>query len=109
MDASTACSSRCSRRYVYSPSCCPAIVRNRDRAILQVALYVRTRTLDEVLLMVKEHQGASSTRMKAQEDWKGAAKKRADVTSEADLRCSAFTDVEVSHPRDSHMGWHVTP
>jgi len=62
---------------------------------LQVAAYVRTRTLDEVLLMVKEHQGASSTRMKAQEDWKGAAKKRADVTSEADLRCAAFTDVEV--------------
>lgn len=61
----------------------------------QVAAYVRTRTLDEVLLMVKEHQGASSTRMKAQEDWKGAAKKRADVTSEADLRCAAFTDVEV--------------
>lgn len=45
--------------------------------------------------MVKEHQGASSTRMKAQEDWKGAAKKRAEVTSEADLRCAAFTDVEV--------------
>lgn len=62
---------------------------------LQVALYVRTRTLDEVLLMVKEHQGASSTRMKAQEDWKGAAKKRAEVTSDADLRCAAFTDVEV--------------
>ncbi len=57
---------------------------------------MRTRTLDEVLLMVKEHQGASSTRMKAQEDWKGAAKKRAEVTSDADLRCSAFTDVEVS-------------
>jgi DnaJ family protein C protein 2 len=51
--------------------------------------------LDEVLLMVKEHQGASSTRMKAQEDWKGAAKKRAEVTSDADLRCAAFTDVEV--------------
>lgn len=147
----------------------------------QVAAYVRTRTLDEVLLMVKERQGASSTRMKAQvrraqgggpvgsrrahpgtvacattaaaaaayaptaadpaacscllscaesrqrdrhrcrrccrrctaavalratldtgnathhrqEDWKGAAKKRADVTSEADLRCAAFTDVDV--------------
>jgi hypothetical protein len=71
----------------------------------QVAAYVRTRTLDEVLLMVKEHQGASSTRMKAQEDWKGAAKKRADVTSEADLRCAAFTDVEVSHPRDCYMAF----
>lgn len=47
--------------------------------------------------MVKEHQGASSTRMKAQEDWKGAAKKRAEVTSDADLRCAAFTDVEVRH------------
>lgn len=66
------------------------------RTVLQVAAYVRTRTLDEVLLMVKEHQGASSTRMKAQEDWKGAAKKRAEVTSEADVRCAAFTDVEVS-------------
>lgn len=59
-------------------------------------MYVRTRTLEEVLLMVKEHQGASSTRMKSQEDWKGAAKKRADVTSEADLRVAAFTDVNVS-------------
>lgn len=66
--------------------------------LLQVAAYVRTRTLDEVLLMVKEHQGASSTRMKAQEDWKGAAKKRAEVTSEADTRSAAFTDVEVSVP-----------
>jgi hypothetical protein len=28
---------------------------------LQVALYVRTRTLDEVLLMVKEHQGPHIT------------------------------------------------
>jgi DnaJ family protein C protein 2 len=63
---------------------------------LQVAMYVRTRTLEEVLLMVKEHQGASSTRMQKQEDWKGAAKKRADVTSEADLRVAAFTDVNVS-------------
>lgn len=61
-----------------------------------MAAYVRTRTLDEVLLMVKEHQGASSTRMAKQEDWKGAAKKRADVTSEADLRVAAFTDVNVS-------------
>jgi hypothetical protein len=59
-------------------------------------MYVRTRTLEEVLLMVKEHQGASSTRMQKQEDWKGAAKKRADVTSEADLRVAAFTDVNVS-------------
>ncbi|KAF8060498.1 histidine--tRNA ligase [Scenedesmus sp. PABB004] len=61
----------------------------------QVAAYVRTRTLEEVLLMVKERQGASSTRTRAQEDWKGAAKKRAEVTSEADTRDAAFTDVEV--------------
>jgi hypothetical protein len=33
------------------------------RGGLQVAMYVRTRTLEEVLLMVKEHQGGSSTRM----------------------------------------------
>jgi hypothetical protein len=56
---------------------------------------IRTRTLDEVLLMVKERQGASSARMRAQEDWKGAAKKRAEVGSAADLRCNAFTDVQV--------------
>lgn len=31
-----------------------------------VAAYVRTRTLDEVLLMVKEKQGMSASRMKAQ-------------------------------------------
>lgn len=60
-----------------------------------VAAYVRTRPLDEVLLMVKERQGASANRMRQQEDWKGAAKRRAEVTSEADLRCMAFTDVEV--------------
>jgi DnaJ family protein C protein 2 len=69
--------------------------------LLQVAAYVRTRTLDEVLLMVKEHQGASSTRMKAQEDWKGAAKKRAEVTSDADQREHAFTDVQVSSSSSS--------
>lgn len=56
---------------------------------------MRTRPLDEVLLMVKERQGAASNRLRQQEDWKGAAKKRAEVTSEADLRCMAFTDVEV--------------
>jgi hypothetical protein len=61
-----------------------------------VAAYVRTRPLDEVLLMVKERQGAASNRLRQQEDWKGAAKKRAEVTSEADLRCMAFTDVEVT-------------
>lgn len=61
----------------------------------QVAAYVRTRPLDEVLLMVKDRQGASSARMKAQEDWKGAAKKRAEVTSAADIRDHAFTDVQV--------------
>lgn len=60
-----------------------------------VATYVRTRPLDEVLLMVKERQGAASNRLRQQEDWKGAAKKRADVKSEADLRCMAFTDVQV--------------
>jgi hypothetical protein len=68
-------------------------------------MYVRTRTLEEVLLMVKEHQGASSTRMKSQEDWKGAAKKRADVTSEADLRVAAFTDVNVSGLATEVSGW----
>jgi DnaJ family protein C protein 2 len=61
-----------------------------------VAAYVRTRPLDEVLLMVKEHQGAASNRLRQQEDWKGAAKRRAEVTSEADLRCMAFTDIEVN-------------
>ncbi|GBF99777.1 hypothetical protein Rsub_12217 [Raphidocelis subcapitata] len=61
-----------------------------------VAAYVRTRPLDEVLLMVKERQGAASNRLRQQEDWKGAAKKRAEVKSEADLRDSAFTDVVVN-------------
>jgi DnaJ homolog subfamily C member 2 len=40
---------------------------------------VRTRPLDEVLLMVKERQGMSATRVKAQEDFRGAQKKRAEV------------------------------
>ncbi|KXZ42767.1 hypothetical protein GPECTOR_119g398 [Gonium pectorale] len=60
-----------------------------------VAAFVRTRTLEEVLLMVKDRQGASATRMKAQEDWKGAQKKPAEVKSQADTRAQAFTDVEV--------------
>nr|AAD26632.1 GlsA [Volvox carteri f. nagariensis]AAD26633.1 GlsA [Volvox carteri f. nagariensis] len=60
-----------------------------------VAAFVRTRTLDEVLLMVKDRQGASATRMKAQEDWKGAQKKPAEVRAQADTRAEAFTDVEV--------------
>ncbi len=51
-----------------------------------MATYIRTRPLEEVLLMVKERQGASASRLRAQEDWKGAAKKRAEVTSAADLR-----------------------
>lgn len=46
---------------------------------LQVAAYVRTRTLDEVLLMVKDKQGASGARLRAQEDWKGAQKNPAQV------------------------------
>ncbi|KAG2484576.1 hypothetical protein HYH03_016619 [Edaphochlamys debaryana] len=60
-----------------------------------VAAFVRTRTLDEVLLMVKDRQGASATRMKAQEDWKGAQKNPAAVRATADTRLEAFTDVEV--------------
>lgn len=36
--------------------------------------------------MVKEKQGASATRVKAQEDWKGAQKKPAAVVSQADTR-----------------------
>ena len=47
----------------------------------QVAAYVRTRTLDEVLLMVKERQGMSSTRVNKSEDFKAGQKKRAEVTS----------------------------
>ncbi|KAF6264387.1 DnaJ-domain-containing protein [Scenedesmus sp. NREL 46B-D3] len=73
----------------------PAVMQCQA-CLVDVAMYVRTRTLEEVLLMVKEHQGASSTRMQKQEDWKGAAKKRADVTSEADSRSAAFTDVNVN-------------
>ncbi|GIL94969.1 hypothetical protein Vretimale_1073 [Volvox reticuliferus] len=61
-----------------------------------VAGFVRTRTLEEVLLMVKDRQGASATRMKAQEDWKGAQKKPAEVRAQADTRAQAFTDVEVN-------------
>lgn len=51
-----------------------------------VAGFVRTRTLEEVLLMVKDRQGASATRMKAQEDWKGAQKNPAAVRAQADTR-----------------------
>lgn len=36
--------------------------------------------------MVKDRQGASATRMKAQEDWKGAQKKPAEVRAQADTR-----------------------
>ncbi|GFR46537.1 hypothetical protein Agub_g8128 [Astrephomene gubernaculifera] len=66
-----------------------------------VAGFVRTRTLEEVLLMVKDRQGASATRMKAQEDWKGAQKKPAEVRATADTRAQAFTDVEVKLAGDA--------
>lgn len=47
-------------------------------------------------MMVKERKGASASRLRQQEDWKAAQKKAAQVTSQADLRCMAFTDVDVS-------------
>lgn len=62
----------------------------------QVTSAVRTRTMDEVLLMVKHRQGAGSARLKKQEDWKAAQKNPAMVKAEADLRALAFTDVQVN-------------
>jgi len=72
----------------------------------QVSAYVRTRTLEDVLLMVKEKGGASATRARQQEDWKGNAKRRAEVTSAADLREEAFTDVAVGpEPAWEEAAW----
>ena len=48
----------------------------------QVTAYIRTRTLEEVLLMVKEKQGMAASRVKQQEDFKAGQKKRAEVTSQ---------------------------
>ena len=62
----------------------------------QVTAYVRTRTVDEVTVMVKERQGMSAARLKASEDFKAGQKKRAEVTSSLDLRDHAFTDVQVN-------------
>lgn len=59
-----------------------------------VATFVRTRTLEEVILMVKDRQGASATRMKAQEDWKGAQKKPAEVRAQADTRSQVSRALE---------------
>ena len=52
----------------------------------QVTAYIRTRTLEEVLLMVKEKQGMSASRVKQQEDFKAGQKKRAEVTSQVNLQ-----------------------
>lgn len=71
----------------------------------QVTAYIRTRTLEEVLMMVKERKGASASRLRQQEDWKAAQKKAAQVTLQAtniaDLRCMAFTDVDVALSGDA--------
>ena len=48
----------------------------------QVTAYIRTRTLEEVLLMVKEKQGMSASRVRQQEDFKAGQTKRAGVTSQ---------------------------
>ena len=62
----------------------------------QVTAYVRTRTIEEVTVMVKERQGMAAARLKASEDFKAGQKKRAEVTSSLDLRDNAFTDVQVN-------------
>ncbi|GAX73642.1 hypothetical protein CEUSTIGMA_g1093.t1 [Chlamydomonas eustigma] len=62
----------------------------------QATAYIRTRTMEEVLLMVKSRQGLGAARFKQQEDFKAGQKKRAEVTSQADLRAQAFTDVQVN-------------
>jgi DnaJ homolog subfamily C member 2 len=49
----------------------------------QVAAYVRTRTLDEVMVMVKQHKGAAYARYKVQEDWKSARKGGVAVSTQA--------------------------
>lgn len=54
--------------------------------------YVRTRTLEEVLLIVKEQQGMSAARMRQSEDFRAGQKKRAQVTSQVGVGqggCSA--------------------
>ncbi|KAJ9525225.1 hypothetical protein QJQ45_020759, partial [Haematococcus lacustris] len=66
-----------------------------------VTSYIRTRTLDEVLLMVKDKQGMSATRARAQEDFRSGMKKKAELTCTADLRINAFTDVNVNLAGDA--------
>ena len=48
----------------------------------QATAYIRTRTLEEVLLMVKTRKGLGAGRMTKQEDFKAGQKKRAEVTSQ---------------------------
>ena len=48
----------------------------------QATAYIRTRTLEEVLLMVKTRQGLGIARVNQQEDFKAGQKKRAEVTSQ---------------------------
>jgi len=61
----------------------------------QVANYIRTRTLDEVLDIVKEKQGASSKRFEAQEKWKAPAKSRS-IDSDPTKAENSFTDVQIN-------------
>ena len=46
----------------------------------QIAVFVRTRSLEEVITLVKHKAGMSAARMNAQDDYKAGQKKRAEVT-----------------------------
>eukprot|EP00892_Ulva_mutabilis_P012565 jgi/Ulvmu1/9681/UM055_0019.1 len=62
----------------------------------QVTSYVRTRTQQEILFMVKIRQGAHAS--KFQQDWragrKGGVDAKVDIAARPDDRATAFTDVK---------------
>jgi len=69
----------------------------------QVTNYVRTRTLDEVLLMVKERKGASVKRFEAQQNWRASQKDR-QIASEPTKAKESFTDVQINRTAESQDG-----
>lgn len=54
----------------------------------QVAGYIGSRTMDEVLLMVKEKKGAASKKFESQENFRSGFKKKATVGGEPTQSCS---------------------
>ena len=71
------------------PICSPAtlhILQGTFQRWEQVAVHVKTRSLEEVVALVKDKGAMAAARGKAQDDYKGQQKRRADIGSQVRLR-----------------------